>query len=202
MMPRTQYAPIGDGYVAYQVLGDGPVDLVYVFGFEGHVEAQWDYPQLARFLERLSSFSRLIVFNRRGSGMSDPIDPENITLEQWMEDVRVVMDAASSERAVVFGGTEGGPMAMMFAASFPERTSGLILGNSWANFSSSDDTFGLPEPAAEAFWGEVIRAMYMEALALNEDARRGLERFFAADAAEIEHILRLFRYATPPGLTR
>ena len=150
--PTTRYARVADdSYVAYQVVGDGPIDLVYTSGWFGHVEAQWEYPALARFLERLASFSRLICFDRRGHGLSDPIDIDNITLEQWMDDVRVVMDAAGSERAALLGAGEGGPMAILFAATYPERTSALVLTNSSASMARRPDyPWGMPPAVQEA----------------------------------------------------
>ena len=145
-MVATRYARAGeDSYVAYQVVGDGPIDLVYTSGWLGHVEAQWEYPALARFLLRLASFSRLICFDRRGHGLSDPIDIDNITLEQWMEDVRVVMDAAGSERAALLGAGEGGPMTILFAATYPERTSALALISTQATMARhADYPWGVP----------------------------------------------------------
>ncbi len=124
--PFTRYARSGDVNIAYQVVGEGPVDLVYVPGWISNVELAWELPDLAGGFERLASFSRLILFDKRGTGMSDPVPPSELpTLEQRMEDVRAVMDAVGSERAVVFGASEGGNMSMLFAASYPERTIAL-----------------------------------------------------------------------------
>src|SRR5205085_2412413 len=145
-VPETKYARVADdSYVAYQVIGDGPIDLVYTAGWFGHVEAQWEYPALARFLERLASFSRLICFDRRGHGLSDPVDFDNITLEQWMDDVRVVMDDAGSERAALLGAGEGGPMTVLFAATHPARTSALVLASTSASMARRPDyPWGMP----------------------------------------------------------
>src|SRR5688572_22518091 len=107
--PPTQYARSGDASIAYQVVGDGPIDLVLVLGFATHLELQWEAATMARLFERLSSFSRLIIFDKRGTGLSDPV-AEVPTLEQRSDDVRAVMDAAGSERAALFGISEGGPM--------------------------------------------------------------------------------------------
>jgi class 3 adenylate cyclase/pimeloyl-ACP methyl ester carboxylesterase len=128
--PETRYTKSGDVHIAYQVTGDGPFDLVFVPGFVSHLEAQWDEPDNAAMLRRLSSFSRLIRFDKRGTGLSDrgPIP----TLEQRMDDVRAVMDAVGSERAVLLGVSEGGPMSLLFAATYPARTSALILYGSYA----------------------------------------------------------------------
>jgi pimeloyl-ACP methyl ester carboxylesterase len=112
--------------VAYQVLGDGPFDLVYVPGFVSHVELRWSVPSFARGLEELAEFSRLILFDKRGTGMSDPVSGAP-TLEERMDDVRAVMDAAGSRRAAIFGVVEGAPMSALFAATYPERTAALVL---------------------------------------------------------------------------
>jgi len=125
LKPETRYAKSGDINVAYQVLGDGPIDLIYVPGWVSHLEYGWEEPSLARFYRRLASFSRLILFDKRGTGLSD--QSTNLpTLEQRMDDVRAVMEAVNSDRAVVFGMSEGGNMAMLFAATYPERTIALI----------------------------------------------------------------------------
>jgi pimeloyl-ACP methyl ester carboxylesterase len=124
--PRTRYARAGDVNIAYQVAGDGPVDLLLCWGTMSHVELMWDDPFNAYFLERLASFSRLIVFDKRGCGLSDRVSGLP-SLEERIDDVRAVMDAVGSERAAVFGESEGGPMSMLFAASHPERVSALVL---------------------------------------------------------------------------
>ena len=127
--PQTLYAKTADGvHIAYQVLGEGPVDLVWVMGWTSNVEAMWEEPNLARFLVALSSFSRLILFDKRGVGLSDRVPETQLpSMETRMDDVRAVMDATGSDRAVVFGVSEGGPMAMLFAATYPDRTIGLVL---------------------------------------------------------------------------
>ena len=128
MDPKTEYARSGDVHIAYQVVGQGPLDLVYVPGWVSHVEQAWEEPTLARFLCRLSSFSRLIVFDKRGTGLSDRVPDDKLpTLEQRMDDLRAVMDAAGSERAAVFGVSEGGNRCALFAATYPERTTSLVM---------------------------------------------------------------------------
>src|SRR4051795_11000930 len=136
--PPTQYAKSGDTSIAYQVVGEGPIDLVLVLGFSTHLELQWESPPFARFFERISSFSRLIIFDKRGTGLSDPVT-EVPTLEQRIDDVRAVMDAAGSERAVLFGISEGGPMSALFAATHPERVSELILYGAMARTTEAPD---------------------------------------------------------------
>ena len=138
---ETRYARTADGVnIAYQVVGDGPVDMVFVMGWTSHIERMWAEPSLARFLSRLASFSRLILFDKRGMGLSDRVSPERLpSLEIRMDDARAVMDAVGSERAVVFGVSEGGPMAMLFAATYPERTIALVLFGTGACYRSASD---------------------------------------------------------------
>lgn len=132
--PETRYATGAEGCVAYQEVGDGPFDLVFVPGWTSNVDVMWEEPSLARFLHRLASFSRLLCFDKRGTGVSDPVPlAAPPTLEQWMDDVRAVMDAVGSERAALFGhGLGGGQMSMLFAATYPERTSSLVLLDTYA----------------------------------------------------------------------
>lgn len=136
--PETRYAVTRDGvHVAYQVVGEGPVDLVWVMGWASNVEAMWEEPGLARFMTRLASFSRLILFDKRGVGLSDRVPEDRLPgLETRMDDVRAVMDAAGSQRAVVFGVSEGGPMASLFAATYPDRTIALVLFGTEADYTS------------------------------------------------------------------
>lgn len=196
--PETKYARVGENsYVAYQVIGDGPLDLVYTSGWFGHIEAQWEYPALARFLERLASFSRLICFDRRGHGLSDPVDFDNITLEQWMDDVRVVMDAAGSERAALLGAGEGGPMTILFSATYPERTSALVLAGTSASMAQRPDyPWGMPPSVQDkvtagvqqAYWDRAAAAQFVGVLTSDPQDQTQLER--------------LFRHATSPGKMR
>lgn len=119
MESPTHYAQSEDGAsIAYQVHGEGPLDLVFVPGFVSHVELVWDEPAIARFLRRLASFSRLVFFDKRGQGLSDRLGRPP-TLEETMDDLRAVMDAAGCERAAIFGISEGGPMSALFAATYP-----------------------------------------------------------------------------------
>jgi class 3 adenylate cyclase/pimeloyl-ACP methyl ester carboxylesterase len=126
MSPVTRYARSGELHIAYQVVGDGPLDLIYVPTWISQFEHYWDEPSVARYFNRLASFSRLILFDRRGTGMSDPL-PQVPTLEEQMDDIVAVMDAVGSERAAVFALLEGGALAALFAATHPERTTALIL---------------------------------------------------------------------------
>ena len=128
-IPETRYASTSDGvHIAYQAVGDGPGDLVFVPGFVFNVEQTWEWPQMARFASRLASFARLILFDRRGTGLSDHIVPQEtqLTLEARMDDIRAVMDDAGSERAALFGFEEGFGLCAMFAATYPDRVSALV----------------------------------------------------------------------------
>ena len=137
-VPETHYAKTADGvHVAYQVVGEGPVDMVYVMGWITNIEAMWEEPNLRRCLTHLASFSRLILFDKRGVGLSDRVSEDRLpSLETRMDDVRAVMDAVGSERAVIFGVSEGGPMSLLFAATYPERTIGLILFGARADYTA------------------------------------------------------------------
>ena len=182
MPPQTRWAKAADTEIAYQVLGDGPLDLVLVPWFVTHLEHHWEEPRLTAFLERLASFSRLILFDKRGNGLSDRIagGDRPPTLEERMEDVRAVMDAADSERAALFAFSEGGPMALLFAATFPERVSSLILFGTFARLMEAPDyPWGIPpevmemlyEGFAEA-WGDGIALSFMAPFEEDERFRR------------------------------
>jgi pimeloyl-ACP methyl ester carboxylesterase len=136
--PEVRFARSGEVDIAYQVVGDGPVDLVWVEGFLTHRGVQWEFPAYARFCERLGEFCRLILFDKRGTGMSDRV-PGATPLDQRMDDIRAVMDAVGSERAFVMGESEGGPLSMLFAAAHPERTLGLILQGAEVRERRDDD---------------------------------------------------------------
>ena len=132
-MPETSYAKCGDLSLAYQVLGDGPVELVFVGSFVSHVELCWTVPEFVAFFERLSTFCRVLLFDKAGVGLSDPV-PKVRTLDDRAAEIEAVMDAAGFERAVLFGGSESGPAEIFFAATRPERTRALILTGSFAYF--------------------------------------------------------------------
>jgi pimeloyl-ACP methyl ester carboxylesterase/class 3 adenylate cyclase len=139
-VPEVSYARNGDVAIAYQVVGDGPNDLVYVPQFISNLEIVWEHSLYARFLRRLASFGRLIMLDRRGTGLSDRFSPADLPApEVLMDDVRAVMDAAGSERAVLFGGSDSGCLCALFAATYPERTAALILYSCAARGTASDD---------------------------------------------------------------
>jgi pimeloyl-ACP methyl ester carboxylesterase len=145
--PETRYAKSGDLNIAYQVVGEGPRDLIYVPGWISNVELNWEEPALAHLLERLASFSRLILFDKRGTGLSDPVPPDRLpTLEERMDDVRAVLDAVGSRQTAVFGFSEGGLMSVLFAATYPERTTALVLFGVFAKRSWSPDYPWAPKP--------------------------------------------------------
>ena len=131
--PKTRYAKNGDVSIAYQTVGEGPMDLVVVPGFISHLEVIWSFPEASAFIRRLATFSRVILFDKRGTGLSDPITGVP-TLETRMEDVHAVLDAVGSERAALFGISEGGPMSILFAATYPQRTTAMVLYGAAANF--------------------------------------------------------------------
>lgn len=137
-MHETLYAKSGDLSIAYQVVGDGPLDLVFVPGLVSHVEAFHELPGYSRFIERLASFARVITFDKRGTGLSDRI-ADAPSYEQRMDDIMAVMDAAGSERAALFGISEGGPLGAMFAASHPERTLALVTFGAFARVAAAPD---------------------------------------------------------------
>jgi len=138
VLPETRYAKSGDLSIAYQVIGTGPFDLLLVHGFVSHLEVAWEEPHLAHFLNRLASFSRLILFDKRGTGLSDPVS-EPPSFAQRMDDIRAVLDAAGSERAALFGISEGGPLSIVFACTSPERTTALIAYGSYARWLRDKD---------------------------------------------------------------
>ena len=139
--PETRYAKTIDGvHIAYQVVGDGPVDILFVLGWVTHIEKMWTEPKFARFFTRLSTFARVMVFDKRGVGLSDRVSEDKLpSLEVRMDDARAVMDAVGSERAVVLGVSEGGPMAMLFAATYPERTIALVVFGTSACWNNAPD---------------------------------------------------------------
>jgi class 3 adenylate cyclase len=196
VVPRTRYAKSGDVHIAYQLVGDGPFDLVYVPGFISHLEAAWEMPFFAGLASRLASFSRLILFDKRGTGLSDQ-GPNRPTFDERMDDIRAVMDAAGSDRAALFGVSDGGPMCMLFAATYPDRVSSLTLCGASPCMSFASDWPWAPEPDViasfldwvERSWGtgEVL-PFFLDGLAPDERQREIVGRFE--------------RHAASPGATR
>jgi class 3 adenylate cyclase len=179
--PETRYARLRGDRIAYQVLGQGPPDLVFTMGSFSHVDVAWEDPQIALFLRRLASFSRLLRFDRRGTGASDPLPPDPLpSWEAYAEELHAVMDAVGMERAALLtAGPEAGPMALFFAGTRPERTAALILADATARYLVADDYpigFSPEETAAmvaraEELWGTESN------LRTSAPARAGDERF-------------------------
>jgi len=155
VVPETRYARSGDVNIAYQVVGEGPFDLVFVMGWVSHLEYFWTEPSFARFLRRLASFSRLILFDKRGTGLSDRVTVLP-SLEQRMDDVRAVMDAVGSREAALLGVSEGGPLCTLFAATYPEKTRALVTIGSYARrLRTADYPWGPTAEQAETFYQEI-----------------------------------------------
>jgi pimeloyl-ACP methyl ester carboxylesterase len=182
VIPETRYAKSGDVHIAYQVIGEGPVDLVFVPGWITHVELAWDDPSEAAFRRRLASFSRLIVFDKRGTGLSDRVPVNQLPiLEERMDDVRAVMDAAGSERAALIGVSEGGALSALFAATYPERTAALVLYGAFARTGANlmtQDELDARLQALERDWPSSIDpAVAAPSEAENEEYRRRWRTF-------------------------
>jgi class 3 adenylate cyclase len=197
MTPDTQYARLGDLHLAYQVLGKGPRDILLLDQWFSHMEAQWDVQPLAEFRERLASFGRLIMFDKRGSGLSDPIPTSALpTVEEWMDDIPAVLDAVGSENAVVITNLGGGILATTFAAAHPERVSSLILVDCFARFLVAPDfPIGAPQEELERTLEEADLTM-----------GRGLMiDLFAPSVAKDDRLRRTWsryeRQASSPGST-
>jgi pimeloyl-ACP methyl ester carboxylesterase/DNA-binding winged helix-turn-helix (wHTH) protein len=170
-LPETRYVENGDVNIAYQVVGEGDLDIVFVMGWVSHLEYFWKHHLFAGFLNRLASFSRLILFDKRGTGLSDRVPIKDLpTLEQRMEDVHAVMDAVGSERAVLIGVSEGGPMCSLFAATYPERTSALVMIGTYAKRIKDEDyPWGVSQEDREAFF-EMMRRDWGKPVGIEERA--------------------------------
>ena len=172
--PETMYARSGDVNIAYQVIGDAPLDLVFVMGWVSHLEYFWREPSFARFLMRLASFSRLILFDKRGTGLSDRVPINELpTLEQRMDDVRAVMNAVGSERAALCGVSEGGPMCSLFAATYPEKTLALVMIGTYAKrIRDAEYPWGPTAEERERFF-DVMRRQWGGPVGIDERAPSG-----------------------------
>jgi len=190
--PEIRYVKGEDGYVAYQVFGRGAYDLLFIGNWASNVEVMWEHPSMARYLDRLGRFARVICFDKRGAGLSDPVALGALpTLEHWMDDARIVLDAAGSENAALIGDAEGGPMAMMFAATYPQRTRALVLVNTFAKMLRAVDyPIGMPEEAAKRFleiweraWGTgVVLELSAPSLAGDQQMQRWVARYMRLSA--------------------
>jgi pimeloyl-ACP methyl ester carboxylesterase len=193
--PRTQYARSGDVSIAYQVFGDGPIDLVVTPGFVSNVDLIWDEPVIARYHRQLSSFARVTVFDKRGTGLSDRV--ANVpTLEQRIDDLRAVMDAAGVERAALMGVSEGGPMSIKFAATHPERTIALVL------YGAGARHVWAPDYPWDSTVEELEREEEIILRSWGEDMHETLVKFapsIADDAHYITWFARYVRASASPG---
>jgi pimeloyl-ACP methyl ester carboxylesterase len=193
--PKTRYVRSGEVGIAYQILGEGPFDVVFVPAAVSHVELVWEVPTWRVFLEDLAAYSRVIHFDKRGMGMSDRVAGAP-SLETRMDDVRAVMDAAGSERAAVIGLSEGVAMTVLFAATYPERTWALVLyGGMARELRAPDYAWGQTESEAQLTIAEA-RALADQGRLAEEDARSGMP---TAGAEEVEAFIRMFRQSVSPG---
>lgn len=197
MAPETKYARNGDVHLAYQTWGEGDVDLVLVPGFISHVELQWEYPFSSRWLERLGSFARVVSFDRRGTGLSDPVTVTDAPdLETRMSDLGVVMDAVGFERAALVGQSEGGPMSVLFAATYPERTTTLVLIGAMARSTYADDHPWLPTvDDYNAAGVELLRPSWGKGVVIDVSAPSMVD-----DPDVVAFYARLERSAISPGM--
>jgi len=191
MLPQTRYAKSGDVNIAYQVLGQGPPDLVLIPGWVSNIEIFWEEPAVVRFFTRLASFSRLILFDKRGTGLSDRV-AEMPNLETRMDDARAVLDTVGSERAALFGYSEGGVLCALFAATYPNRASALIMHGSYARLTAAPDyPWGLNEQERSAFVDQAVREwgapigidMRAPSMATDERLRQWWARFLRLSAS-------------------
>ena len=194
-IPETSYAKSGTFHIAYQVMGEGPIDFIFNHGWISHLEIFWEEPRVADFFNRLASFSRLILLDKRGSGLSDPVALDQLpTLEERMDDIRAVMDSAGSKRAVLCGNSEAGALNLMFAATHPNRCAALILINSFARLAwSENNPQGIPVPAFESMLNEIERnwgsGLGFEAMVASEADNKLMRKWWA----------RCQRFAASPG---
>jgi len=193
--PETQYTKVDGAWVGYQVIGDGPIDLVYVSGMASNIETMWDYPTYARALERMASYSRLIAFDSRGSGISDPVPFGGVlTWEYWTQDLVAVLQAAKSERTSMIAQFDGGIPSILFAATYPERTASLVLWHCFARSIYAEDyPIGQPREAAEMIWDMVEQAWGTPA------SIQAFDPDFAADPEHLRLAAKYLRTAMTPG---
>ena len=200
MLPEIRFAKSGDVHIAYQVVGDGPIELVWIPDWLSNLELQWEEPLIARFIERLASFSRLLLFDKRGSGLSDrTVDPDVFTLEVRIDDVRAVMDATRSESAFLLGtGDDGVSIASVFAATDPDRTRGLILYGGRAKGITSEDYPHGYDASAPDVWGNETAAFWASD-AYGRRWLRSLAPSVAHDDQAVARYARLLRQSSSPG---
>lgn len=194
MQPEIKYARSGEINIAYQVIGEGDLDLIFVPGFFSHVLVGWEEPRLAGFLRRLASFSRLVVFDKRGTGMSDPIT-KMPTQRDRVEDIRAVMDATGVERGGLFGVSEGGTLCSVFAATYPDRASALVTFGAAAKVMRSPDwPWGWPEERYQEMLAKV-EANWANSAVVRNPTLEGDERYH-------HWFVRFLQVAASPGMAR
>jgi pimeloyl-ACP methyl ester carboxylesterase len=193
VQPETRYAKSGDLNIAYQVVGEGPLDLIYVPGWISNVELMWEEPAHAHVVGRLARFSRLILFDKRGTGLSDPVPLDSLpTLEERMDDVRAVLDAVGCERAALFGFSEGGLMSVLFAATYPNRITALVLYGTFAKRIWSPDYPWAPTPEARRREIEELERNWADKMDLDQLAP-------SEDEAFKQRLAKYFRRSASPG---
>jgi pimeloyl-ACP methyl ester carboxylesterase len=194
MPPETGYTRNGDVNIAYQVVGDGPLDLVFVHGWAWSFDPGWDMEPIARFYRRLASFSRLILFDKRGTGLSDRVPPDNLpTLETRMDDMRAVMDAVGVERAAVLGHSEGGAMCALFAATYPARTKALVMvGSPARTMWAPDYPLGATDEELEELERSILEGW-------NADLVRALLQVYGPSIVDDEEQVRAYARAAARG---
>jgi pimeloyl-ACP methyl ester carboxylesterase len=194
MPPETRYTRNGDVNIAYQVVGDGPLDLVFVHGWAWSFDPGWDMEPIARFYRRLASFSRLILFDKRGTGLSDRVPPDNLpTLETRMDDMRAVMDAVGVERAAVLGHSEGGAMCALFAATYPARTKALVMvGSPARTMWAPDYPLGATDEELEELERSILEGW-------NADLVRALLQAYGPSIVDDEEQVRAYARAAARG---
>ena len=199
MPPETRYALDPDGAVGYQVFGRGPPDLVFITQWGTNIDTFWDEPSAARYLDRLATFSRVILFDKRGTGISDPFDPNSTsTWQGWMGDITTVLAAAGSERAVLVGDAEGGLMAIAYAAAFPERVESLVLINARARALRADDyPEGMPEAVSDTF-----RQIFLDTYGIDGTILQATAPSVADDARFRRWFTKFQRSTMPPAMVR
>ncbi|MFY9588934.1 MAG: adenylate/guanylate cyclase domain-containing protein [Actinomycetota bacterium] len=192
--PETQYTKVGDAFIGYQIIGDGPIDLIYVPGFASNIETLWDWPAYAKVFERLAFYSRLILFDPRGSGVSDPMPMTSVrTWEQVTEDVRAVLEAAKSERTAIFAQVDGGLPAILFAATYPDRISSLVLWNCYARAMTDDEyPIGVEPTDVDDVWDMLSELWGRPSMAIVSDPT------MADDAEYVKAFARFTRTAASP----
>ncbi|MGI9583980.1 MAG: alpha/beta fold hydrolase, partial [Acidimicrobiia bacterium] len=204
MPPETRYARGPDGAVGYQVFGQGPPDLVFITQWGTNIDMFWDEPSAARYLDRLATFSRVILFDKRGTGVSDPVEwSKGLSMDGWERDVTTVMDDAGSESAVVVGDAEGGLLAISYADSHPKRVDSLILINSRARALRADDyPEGMPPHIADFSRDQFVETYGIDSLDLGQTALAATAPSVIGDARFLRWFTKFQRSTMPPAMVK